>query len=310
MSTFISKKWFNAGNSIIFFIIIFGGIFLLVNINQLTELLKKLNFIYLSTAFLLAILAITISAFKFKLIISISISKTFFFKGWLQVFVKSYILNNLIPLSGIAYRAIYLKRHYDISYTQFVVATYLFGTLGLALLLSVGAFFILLDHDYGVVFYLLFLAILFSAIYFKFYILKIVSVFNYRSKKINFFLQKIGALEYQFKTIFKSQSRFSLLLVFLSSLCIDFLVYSCVFNSINQEVSWRSILYIYLAYSLSWLIRLTPGNIGIQEFMIGAVSATTGLGWIGGVALSILLRINNLIAAFFLWLLNSVPVRK
>lgn len=305
----INKNYINAKSILTISLIIFGVVFLYMNVTQLNELWLEISFYYLCWAVFLAILAIILSAYKFKLTIDLSLNKDVLFKDWLNIFVKTYILNSFIPYSGIAYRGLYLKKNYDISYTDYLGVTYLFGFVGLALLLGTAICLLALIHNYFAPAAILFVILILTVKY-KFYFLKKISTLNLKHAKANFFLQKLGTLHDKILAIINSKKKFLFLLIFFSSLSIDFFVYGCVFHVIENDVSWHSMIYVYLPYTLGWLIRITPGNIGVQEFLMGAVAAIVGMNSINGVVLSILLRLVNLVAAFTLWILHSITLRK
>ncbi len=289
-------------------VIVIAGIYILYkNIHQLSELKQQLNFMWLIVATCLAMLAILLSAYKLKLTVDITLNKTVFFNNWAQVFIKSYILNNVIPYSGIAYRGIHLKKYYGISYTQYVGVCYIFGMVGLILILgSAGLALSIAQEAIG---YAIITALIFLLFRYKFYFLKKVASSKTKNKIINFYLEKLGILENYLNIIYLSRKLHIFLVVFLSSLCIDFLVFSTIFLSIQPEVSWNLMIYVYIPYSLAWLIRITPGNIGIQEILIGGVTTIVGLGVISGITLSILLRLINLGAAFLVWSLISIKTK-
>lgn len=287
--------------TITLFLIGFGGYFLYKNFSELSVVGQQINLEMFSLGIFFTILAIIINAYKLKLTIDISLNKKIFFGSWIQVFVKSYILNNVIPYSGLAYRGIYLKRYYDVSYTEYVGVIYLFGIVGLAFLLCSAALILSLHH-HAIIFILIIMA-LFVLAKFKFYFFKKISNPNFKSVKMNFYLEKFGVLERLLRVILLSEKRYLFLFSFLFSLVIDFIVYCFIFISIVPEVPWHLLIYIYLSYSLAWLVRLTPGNIGIQEALIGGAASLLGIGLVNGVTISLLLRFSNLIGSFLLWAL-------
>lgn len=286
----------------------FVGYFLFTNISNVKGLGQQINFIYLYLAIFFSILAINISAYKFKLTIDLSLNKIVLFKGWLEVFVKGYILNNLIPYSGVAYRGIYLKKHYGVSYTEYTVTCYIFGIIGLTLLLAIAA--LLLSFHHHAIIFITSIIILIILMKFKFHLFKKLPQINFRNHRINFYIKKLELIEVQLKKIINSNKRILFLLTFISSLCVDFLVYACVFISIHPSMPWDILLYIYLAYSLAWLIKLTPGNIGVQEILMGGLTSIVGLGIVSGITISMMLRIINLGTSLPVWLLSSVLSRK
>jgi hypothetical protein len=156
----------------------FLGYFLFTNVSDLMRIRDQVNPIALSLAIFLAILAILLSAYKFKLTVELSLNKTILFKSWIGVFVKGYLINYLIPYSGVAYRGVQLKKYHDVSYTEYVGICYLFGMVGLILLLVSVALF-LSFHLQTIVFITL-LAALFLLIKFKFYFYRKIANLNYK----------------------------------------------------------------------------------------------------------------------------------
>jgi uncharacterized membrane protein YbhN (UPF0104 family) len=229
------------------------------------------------------------------------LNKTILFKSWIEVFVKGYFLNHLIPYSGVAYRGIQLKKYYDVSYTDYVGICYLFGMVGLILLLSSATVFVSL-HFQAIVLITL-LAALFFLIKFKFYFYNKIANYNSKNQRIKFYLEKFEVVEKCFNNILHSNKRYLFFLAFVSSLCMDFFVFKAVFLTILPEISFYIVLLIYLPYSLAWLIKLTPGNIGVQEILMGGATSLAGLGSLSGVTLSILLRVVNILGALCLWFL-------
>lgn len=285
-------------------LIIAGIYYLYVNISQLQQLGQQLNFVSLGAAFFFAILAIVISAYKLKLTIDLSLKKNILFNGWVEVFVKSFLLNNFFPYAGIAYRGIHLKKYYGVSYTEYVASSYLYGVVGLTILLGSAALF--LSFHYHSAIFLSFIIGLLTLFRFKFYFFKKFSRLNFKNQKINFYLEKLGAIDSQFKVILSSDKRALFFLFFFISVLVDFFSYSLVFTSIHADAPWHLMIFVYLPYSLAWLIKLTPGNVGVQEFLMGGMSAAVGLGSVSGVVLSILLRLTNLLGAFIIWFLSAV----
>jgi uncharacterized membrane protein YbhN (UPF0104 family) len=290
-------------NVINILVIAFGGYFLYQNIAELGGQLKLLNLPFFCFAIFLAVLAIICSAYKLKLTLEVMVKKDISFWRWLYVFTKSYIFNNLIPYSGIAYRGIYLKKHYEISYTDYISATYLFGVIGLLLLMCTAAFF-LSFHGHPIFFIGLIISLILG-VKFKFYFFNKLSRIGLKNEKLNFYLNKLENLSFSLESILTNEGRYLFLLVYVSSLCMDFFVYQFVLLSLEPSTPFYIMLYIYLPYSLAWLIKLTPGNFGVQEILMGGVASIVGFGLMSGVTLAILLRFVNLVSAFLLWIISA-----
>ncbi len=295
---FIKPK--NVVNILVF---AFGGYFLYQNISELGGQLKLLNLPFFCLAFFLAVLAIICSAYKLKLTLELMVKKDICFRGWLYVFTKGYILNNFIPYLGIAYRGSYLKRQHQISYTDYISATYLFGVIGLLLLMCTAAF-LLSFHGHPIFFIGLIISLILG-VKFKFYFFNKLSKLSLKNEKLNFYLNKLENLGFSLERILTNKKRYLFLFVYVISLCMDFFVFQFVLLSLEPSTAFYVMLYVYLPYSLAWLIKLTPGNFGVQEILMGGVTSIVGLGLMSGVTLSILLRFVNLASAFLLWVISA-----
>lgn len=282
---------------------IFGIYFVYQNAFELKGLWQKLNVIYLVNALIIASIALVLSAYKFKLIIDLSFEKSIIFSEWLRVFVKGFLMNSLIPYSGVAYRGYHLKKYYAISYTDYISSSYLFALVGLILLLSMSG--LLLAHHYHANFFLGLVVFLFLVVKLKFLLFRGIGKLSFQNKKLSFYVAKFKTFDDQFQRILVSDKKLLFFTIFFISLCFDFLIYVSVFRSFYSDIPLNILVYVYLPYSLSWLIRLTPGNVGIQELLMGGVSSIVGLGISSGVTLSILLRCVILAGAFFVWFLSS-----
>lgn len=254
---------------------------------------------YLILASVLAIIAVVLSALKFLFLIKAGLGKDLHKNLWIKVFSLTSLMNNAIPHGGTAYRAKFLKEHANISYTEFVGLAYLFAFIGLAFLLQLVSFLFLLN--FGSNFFLLITLAFAIIIMLAIRLMKNVSKFRFGNSRLDFYWHKLEIVWNLLVRIAKSGNLFHLIGLFFLSAVIDFLVFFLICYAFNVYNSILGVLVIYMAFSLNWLIRLTPGNIGVQELLLGVSSKLIGSGFLIGVALSIISRFVYLLANSIIW---------
>lgn len=184
------------------------------------------------------------------------------------------ILNSLIPFkAGSAYQAIFLKKKYNLTLLWFMG---MFYTVSLIFLIISSLFGILslvyLYFNFGIIslpllmFYLIFLI---SAIYLQ----VIKRIFLKVSKKIRFllldkFVFVLYDIDRSFKILYKNKHVFRKLttLIFLNILIL-LIITILEFKSLKIEISLVKILIFFSLSAFSIIINLTPGSIGIKEFV-------------------------------------------
>ncbi len=268
---------------------------------EILRVYQDLNHDYVFMGVAFAIMSIILGAIKLSFIFNYVFSKKIDFVNWLKVYVEGFFINNTIPYLGLAYRAFVLKKVFDISYTEYVSATYLAAILGL--------FTVVLFSSLALSFGLNRLEILGFLIFFvalmvmKVFLLGKVKKSNTGFNKINILIEKINTIKFDFLKLKKSPNFSKYICLLLITMGIDFLAYAFVFYGFNIALPFVSILFIYLAYSLSWMIKLTPANIGIQEFFVSLAGSYVGFGIINGIALSLALRVVSILGAAILYLI-------
>ncbi len=255
---------------------------------------------YLILAGVLAIIAVVLSALKFLFLIKVGLGKDLPKNLWIKIFALSSLMNNVIPHGGTAYRAKFLKEYAVISYTQFIGLAYLFAFIGLVFLLTLVSIIFLLNFgsNYFLLITLVFILIIVMAIL----LMRNVSKFSFGYSRLDFYWQKLEIVWNLLAQILKGGNLLHLIGLFFLSATIDFLVFFSTCYAFNVHDNTLGVLAIYIALSLAWLIRFTPGNIGVQELLLGVSSKLIGSGFVIGVALSIFSRFIYLLANLFIWL--------
>lgn len=284
---------------IIIFIFGSGIIFIYENLDQFSKLYLSLNKSYFFMGVAFAVLAITLGALKLSLTFEYALDKKIEFLRWLKAYVESFFINNTIPYLGLAYRAVYLKKVYKISYSEYVSSSYLAAILGFLILLFSSVILLSLGSRTAISFILF--TIFVVALFIKFTFINYVTAIELKNKKLKMLIEKFGIVQVHFQAIYINKNFLKYITLFILVAAVDFLVYDFILYSFDDSLLLSSSILIYLAYSLSWVVRLTPANIGVQELLISLTSSFVGLGFISGVALSVALRAVYLAGAVLLY---------
>ena len=78
------------------------------------------------------------------------------------------------------------------------------------------------------------------------------------------------------------------------------------YNALGTAVPFTSAFLVSLFVSFSLLINITPGNLGIQEIIVGLSSGLLGIGAGLGLAAALLVRASAMLIAFSLGPIFSV----
>lgn len=111
-----------------------------------------------------------------------------------------------------------------------------------------------------------------------------------------------------FKKLFMHKKFRKYLIIFIGGSALDFSVYAFTVLSLPAPLDFSYVVLMYMAYSLSWLVKITPGNIGVQEGAMAIVALSSGYGILNTVALSFCLRLVYLIGAIFLYSISHLYI--
>lgn len=234
---------------------------------------------------------------------------------WQRVFVNAFALNSVMPQAGAVYRSIELKRVYDLDVLSYIRAYYFIAWLGVffILLLSTLALWLLtaspIIAGWNVVLVGTATAIGVAAAPFLL-LSALVRIFpsSQRFSRLRDMLQQtlaftaIAVRDVRFVGTFASIS----LLTFIG----DVAILAWSIHALGFVVPLAVSVQMYALTALFGLVRLTPGNIGVQELVIGAVGLQSGLSLADGVVLSLLTRALRVIAvAILIAVLNGLGIR-
>lgn len=277
-----------------------GIIYSYQNHMELMAIAESIKSEYVLIAIFVTGLAIIFNAYKFHSIFALSLKYRIKFLFWAITYLKGYILNMLIPYSGLAYRANYLKRTSAVSYSEYLGASYIFSLAGLVIMSALASLYLsVISHD---IFYLLVLSFVLYLIYIKLHLINRFTNIKFKFIIIGIILEKINIAGKILLQIKKNHNVQKFLVIFTLGAIIDFLAFVVVIYSFPMNLTITSIIIIYLSYSLSWILRFTPANIGFQELIISFASIATGYGALNGVILSITLRVISFLAVMLTYI--------
>jgi uncharacterized membrane protein YbhN (UPF0104 family) len=219
-------------------------------------------------------------------------------KEWFGLSVVTTMGNYITPFSGgMIARAVYLKRRYEFPYTQFatllasnyLVNFWVIGVIGVLTFLTFGR----AVWSYWQLF-VLFAAVVISISAFILFPAVRLPGENRMAKTLNTSL--VGwELVKNDRVLLAKLVAYTLVNVFLNAL--GFWV---AYGALGSPVPFRSALLIGMLTSFSLLIRITPGNLGIQEAVVSLSSGLLGIGTGQGLLVSLLIRVATMIPTFTL----------
>lgn len=276
-------------NIIVFIALLLTGVvFIYQNYIELREIVESIKIENILYSILITALAIIFNAYKFSAVLILSLKYRIKFFYWAIAYLKGFFLNMLIPYSGLVFRANYLKKTFKVSYLEYLGATYIFTIAGLFLMGALSSIYLTIISRN--IFYLIPLIILSYILYVKFHLINRLKNIKFKITMIDKIFEKINIAGVILLKTKNNHNVGKFLVIFTVGAFIDFFAFVVVIYSYPIDLTMSSILIIYLSYSLSWIPRFTPANIGMQEIIISFASLLTGYGAINGLVLSITLR--------------------
>jgi uncharacterized membrane protein YbhN (UPF0104 family) len=220
------------------FFVIFLVLFYSINFHVFLDGFKKLNLYYLIFTLFFSFFYLFIESIFFKKLISnqnveVNIKKSFFLT------CNTYLFNMVLPLSGMTWRAFYLKKNYNLKYAKYV--KFLIQFLILEIFFSVFFLFLL----------------------YQIYFLEKINIYSIYGSLLIFFIT-LFFLKIFYVKFFKIKN--FLTLAFCACLLIlsYFLIVQSIFLSLGKNSIIESI-FLSLILGISNYISITPGTYGIFE---------------------------------------------
>lgn len=220
---------------------------------------------------------------------------------WFELFVLGRFLNLFMPQAGNVYRALELRRRFDIGVQEFLVAfvnapwlamvlNFLFGAAAVALLAPEVPLA-------GVPLYLALLAAALVSALAPLVALTLLPLVPQRFRATAWLRARLS--EMVGVTLASLRERRYLLRVGAWTL-VSFVQASAMlyvgFVALGIEVGVAEAIAFYVLLQLATYLQVTPGNLGLQELAFGALSAGFGASVSDGVLVSALVRVTGVVA--------------
>lgn len=234
------------------------------------------------------------------------------FRENIHLSVLTQALNYLGPLrAGMIARAFYLKRKYDLPYGKYTSVAVVSAAISI-MILSIISLIML-------IFYAGIVSSPFTVAICGLLIL-VVTLFwlaNHEAPRLLNQWGKIGeyilSVREGIVTIPGFQYNLILEMGFiLLQLVVSAYIYMYAFEILGTPMTFTSALLIGVLTSISNLVSLTPGNIGIQEFVIATISEILGSGFVTGAAVATILRTIHivLVGTHLPWSMAALNIEK
>lgn len=278
-----------------FFIFLLCVGFITYKLNDSTELLreKTLNISDIYFIFIISLIFFNIISFRAFLLIKYSTRYSYSYLDWSRLHFESLILNSVIPLSGIVYKAVNLKKRH-VNYTQFLAVSYLLvgSYISITLVLVLLELLLLLKF-YSMIFIIIAGTLIFTILFSPVILEKFIKFFM----KLKILDKYLGSL-YNLIEILKKILIKKYLLIILSlntmvvhlfEIIIFYLI--CVFfiDNINLHI-------VITLFAASYVIDRIPfvSEIpGASEIIIGTIGVPFGIYFIDGVIIKLSIRFLN-----------------
>ena len=277
---------------------LFSYIFTILVIAVCVSFLVKNSHIFLpfrkiSPVFLILFFTVTVpyiaSNGYFSKIILTSFSVNLTFGEWFSLPFVTSLVNLVTPLrGGAAYRAWYLKKLYNLSYSLFIVQ------LGSSIVISliIGSLFGFTSSIYFVIDQKPFAGYFVAA----FFMIAVTTYGLIRSNisisaKPNPFLKKLKDVLNGWQMIYASTTLVGkLALNVLITYSFSFILLYLAYKSLQINISFMAVIFISIVSSFSMLFNLTPGNLGLREGIITLCGIYSGIEMADAAAVSLLIR--------------------
>ncbi len=223
------------------------------------------------------------------------------FTPWLRLFVIGRFLNLFVPQGGNVYRAVELRRRFDVAYVDFVAAFVNAPWLAMVLNLAIGAVAVLALRPgtelAGWPLWLLLAAATLAGAAAPFVALALLPLLPRRWRPLAWLHARLA--EMVRATLASLRDRRYLAAVFAWTF-VSFVQATAMlwygFSALGSPVGVAEAIAFYVLLQLATYFPVTPGNVGVQELAFGALSAGFGASAVDGVVVSGLLRATGVVA--------------
>ena len=268
--------------------------------SQEFHFLKKIRLDYIIPIFLLNILCQFLSYYRFDMMltyVSHRIPRYTVFK----YFIFGRFINKFIPHGGSVYRAIMFKKSDGLSYNKYIASNVSFDWLNLIYSTLFGVLVVGLYDPRLKAFsipLLPLLVVVLVLLAFAFPLAKTVVTHVNRRLSAGSFQRRTHELARiidRVLDVLKNRPIFFSNSVIIALLIVSSLIsYLLLFKSIGVDANLAVLLVYLIILRFFRVMRITPANLGIREFLLGLLSYSLGTGAAEGIAVSIMMRLVTL----------------
>jgi len=230
-------------------------------------------------------------------------------REWLGLPFVTSLWNYITPFSGgMAARASYLKYRHDFAYARFIsvlAATYVLF-FGIACITGVSILLISnIGDDYFLHLFLFFISILVAVIFVALIPLGRLRGNNRYIEAFNHALEGWDMIRNDYMLLAR------LALYSLASIVVNGVTFWMALTTLSDRVfSFSGVFLISILSCFTLLVRITPGNFGISEGVVGLCSGMIGIGTGIGLMTALLIRAVSLIPIVLLGVVFSIVFTK
>lgn len=283
----------------IFAILLFIFIFRYFITDEYLELLTQVSFSDIAISILIALLIFAISGFQFSYILNrnsgvqLSLTDKLFFP------ISRNLWSYIIPFQGsLAYSVAFCKLKYNVAVAKGISINIYLLLFNIFITGIIGLYFSVLKNDFNSGIFFTSALFLFSPIILVFLNFTIRFVPNFESnsfQKVKKFLETILTdVSILWKDV---KFSFNILLFNLFHTAITVLWFYWAVYILNLNIDLISILFLSLILKISLIFKITPGNLGVEQLLSGAVFVLLEQNAADGVIISLFNKVITIILA-------------
>lgn len=249
----------------------------------------------------LQIVYLVVQSGRFHVVLARLADRPVGFWPWLQLFVLGRFLNLFVPQAGNVYRAVELRRRFDVGYTRFAAAFVNAPWLAMVLNFALGAAVVAIAQGEARVAgwplsWLLALAAVATAAA-PFALALLLPLVPRRLRVLDWLH---GRLEEMLRVTVASLRDRAYLARVTAWTVAAFVQASAMLylalGALGVEVSVADAVAFYVLLQLATYVAVTPGNLGLQELAFGVLAVGLGSAAVDGVVVSGLVRVTGVVA--------------
>ena len=238
---------------------------------------------------------------RFHVVLVRLADRTVGFWPWLRLFTVGRFLNLFVPQAGNVYRAVELRRRFDVGYTRFVAAFVNAPWIAMVLNFALGAALLGLLQSgarvAGVPLWLVLSVAALGTAAAPFALVVVLPLVPQRfrwvgwvhgrvSEMLRITLESVRDVRYLLRVLAWTAASFAQAVVML---------WVC-FVALGIPAGLAEAIAFYVLLQLATYVALTPGNLGLQELAFAGLAAGFGGGAVEGVLVSGLIRVTGVVA--------------